>query len=121
MWRDFNGRTAVELSFRRIVFQRCDFPGKSREPGRKYRRVIAYGRAIIRAARVRTPRLYYLEPVQRWMMMKRKGRGGDGGKRSAFKIEQFLIMPALLVIRDTGVPAADGTSLLLYPKRGGGR
>lgn len=54
-------------------------------------------------------------------MMKRKGRGGDGGKRSAFKIEQFLIMPALLVIRDTGVPAADGTSLLLYPKRGGGR
>jgi len=32
-----------------------------------------------------------------------------------FKIEQFLIMPALLVIRDTGdtgVPTADGTSLL---------
>lgn len=45
--------TAVELSFRRIVFQRRDFPGKSREPGRKYRRVIAYDRAIIRVAPVR--------------------------------------------------------------------
>lgn len=47
-----SGRT-VELSFRRIVFQSraISTRRKPAKPGRKYRRVIAYGRAIIRAAR----------------------------------------------------------------------
>lgn len=54
--------------------------------------------------------------------MRRERRQGEigGGGDQRFKIEQFLIMPALLVIRRREYRRQIGQTLLL-PKRGGGR
>lgn len=73
---------------------------KPEKPGRKYRRVIAYHGNNSRVCTI--PRLYYLAQSSEM----REGLEGTGGRRrwtsdQRFKIEQFLIMPALLVIRDT--------------------
>lgn len=62
---------AVELSFRRIVFQSQD-DFHTAKPGRKYRRVIAYGRAIIRDAR--TP------VILRRANEREIGANGQGGR-----------------------------------------